>query len=123
VLGLFGVVVVAQRSLRGDQVLPWGLALMMVALPVCTRAAVWLAGSRRGGLLVAIGWVLPTLAFTFSGPGADILLPAVTRTYVYLYGGVALVVLAALWPLPRGLRASTGPSPAATTEPASEPGG
>jgi hypothetical protein len=102
VLGLFGAVVMASRiTVRGVTV-PWGLILSLVTVLACVRGAAWLVGSRRGAALVGLGWVLPTLAFATTNPGGDILLPDLTRTYVYLIGSAVLVVASVALPLPRG---------------------
>jgi hypothetical protein len=113
-LGVLGVVLVAVRApVRGTYV-PWGLVLMVVALPVCVRAAAWFVGSRTGALAVALAWVAPTLLFATTNPGGDVLLPDLQRTYVYLVGGSVLTLLACVWPLPSGSRAFVrgGPPPA-----------
>ena len=62
-------------------------------------------GSRRGAALVGLGWVLPTLAFAITNPGGDVLLPDLTRTYVYLFGSALFVVSRSSLPLPRGAAA------------------
>jgi hypothetical protein len=102
VLGLFGAVVVASRMFVRGVTVPWGLVLTLVTVLACVRGAAWLVGSRRGAALVGLGWVLPTLAFATTNPGGDILLPDLTRTYVYLVASAALVLLAVALPLPRG---------------------
>ena len=40
-----------------------------------------------------------------AGPGGDVLLPDVPRTWIYLLGTALLLVLAVALPLPRGARA------------------
>jgi hypothetical protein len=102
VLGLIAVVVYAERRVVGDRSLPWGLALVIIAVPTCVRGAAWLVGSRRGAVVVALGWLLPTLTFSVQGPGGDVLLPAGWRTNWYLGAAGLLVLLAVLLPLPRG---------------------
>lgn len=104
-LGVLGVGLAAVRTQVHGNVVPWGLVLMLVALPVCVRAAAWFVGSRTGAVAVALGWVAPTLLLASTNPGGDVLLPDLTRTYVYLIGGGVLVLLASVWPLPRGARA------------------
>jgi hypothetical protein len=91
---------------------------MLVALPVCVRAAAWFVGSRTGAVAVALGWVAPTMLLASTNPGGDVLLPDLTRTYVYLIGGAVLVLMASVWPLPRGARALV--RGAAATPPAPE---
>jgi hypothetical protein len=106
VLGLFGTVLMAARVTVRGTVVPWGLILSVLAVLACVRGAAWLVGSRRGAALVGLGWVLPTLAFATTNPGGDILLPDVTRTYVYLLGSALVVVLGVALPLPRGAAAA-----------------
>jgi hypothetical protein len=103
-LGLVGTVLMAARTVTRGTTVPWGLVLVLVAVLACVRGAAWLLGSRRGAALVALGWVLPTLAFATTNPGGDVLLPDEPRTYVYLGGATLLVVLAVALPLPRGTR-------------------
>lgn len=104
-LGVLGVGLAAVRTQFHGTVVPWGLVLMLVSLPVCVRAAAWFVGSRTGAAAVGLAWAAPTLLFATTNPGGDVLLPDLTRTYVYLLGGAALVLLACVWPLPRGARA------------------
>jgi hypothetical protein len=78
---------------------------MILALGVVARAAAWALGARTGAALVAAGWALPTAAFVMAGPGGDVLMPDVARTWWYLVGGTVVLVLAISLPLPRGARA------------------
>ena len=78
--------------------------LVVVAIPVIARAGAWVMGARLGAACVALGWALPTIAFVLAGPGGDVLLPDVTRTWIYLVGTTLLLVLAVALPLPRGAR-------------------
>lgn len=103
-LGLGGTVFASARVIVRGTTVPWGLVLVLVAVLTCVRGGAWLLGSRRGGALVGLGWVLPTLAFATTNPGGDVLLPDELRTYVYLGGATLLVVLAVALPLPRGTR-------------------
>lgn len=103
-LGLVGTVFASARTIVRGATVPWGLVLVLVAVLACVRGGAWLLGSRRGGALVGLGWVLPTLAFATTNPGGDVLLPDELRTYVYLGGATLLVVLAVALPLPRGTR-------------------
>ena len=117
VLGLFGTVLMAARVTVRGTVVPWGLVLSMLAILTCVRGAAWLVGSRRGAALVGLGWVLPTLAFATTNPGGDILLPDLTRTYVYLIGSALLVVASVALPLPRGAAQAAEDSRARRTAP------
>jgi hypothetical protein len=104
-LGVLGVGLAAVRTQVNGNFIPWGVALMLVALPVSARAAAWFVGSRSGAVAVGLAWVVPTILFSSTNPGGDVLLPDLTRTYVYLIGGSVLVLVACIWPLPRGTRA------------------
>ncbi len=103
VAGMFGVALAPLRLQVGGVTLPVGL-LVVVAIPVVARAGAWIMGARLGAGCVAIGWALPTIAFVLAGPGGDVLLPDVPRTWIYLLGTTLLLVLAAAVPLPRGAR-------------------
>lgn len=103
VTGMFGVALAPIRLQVGSVALPVGL-LVVVIIPVVARAGAWVMGTRLGAGCVAIGWALPTIAFVLAGPGGDVLLPDVTRTWVYLLGTTLLLVLAVAVPLPRGAR-------------------
>lgn len=103
VAGMFGVALAPLRVVVGSAVLPVGL-LVVVAIPVIARGGAWVMGTRLGAGCVALGWALPTIGFVLAGPGGDVLLPDVARTWVYLLGTTLLLVLAASVPLPRGAR-------------------
>jgi len=105
VLGFFGTVLASVRTITHGHTIWWGVGLVLLATLTCVRGAAWLVGSRRGAALIGLGWVLPTLAFTTTNPGGDVLLPDDTRTYVYLVGATVVIVLATALPLPRGARA------------------
>lgn len=123
VTALFGVALAPVRV--GGALVPVGLAVVVV-IPVIARAAAWLTGRRLGAGLVALGWAVPTIAFVLAGPGGDVLLPDVTRTWIYLLATTALLVLAIAVPLPRGARelaearraGRPDPAPAPPAEPA-----
>ena len=103
VSAMFGVALVPLRLRLGGVALPVGL-LVVLAIPVLARAGAWVLGARLGAGCVALGWALPTIAFVLAGPGGDVLLPDVTRTWIYLLGTALLLVLAVALPLPRGAR-------------------
>jgi len=103
VAAMFGVALVPLRLTVGGAALPVGL-LVVVAIPVIARAGAWVMGARLGAACVALGWALPTIAFVLAGPGGDVLLPDITRTWIYLVGTTLLLVLAVVLPLPRGAR-------------------
>jgi len=92
VTGMFGVALAPMRLTVGSVALPVGL-LVVVAIPVIARGGAWVMGARLGAGCVALGWALPTIAFVLAGPGGDVLLPDVPRTWIYLLGTTLLLVL------------------------------
>lgn len=108
VLGSLGALVQADRRQLGtgtdSHTLWWGLLLVVVVLGVCVRAASYLVGSRRGGALVAVGWLVPTLVLAGQGPGGDVILPSTDRSTWYLGASAVVALVALLWPLPEGTR-------------------
>jgi hypothetical protein len=110
-LGALGAVIVAARVVVRGVTVPWGLVLMLVAVGVIARGAAWMLGSRRGAAAVGLGWIIPTVLLASTGRGGDVLMPDVPRTYVYLIGGLVLVLLAALLPLPVDDEVSADPDP------------
>ena len=102
VLGSLGALVQADRRVSGDRTVPWGLVLVVVVVAVCVRAASYLVGNRRGGAIVAVGWLVPTLVLSGQGPGGDVILPSTARSTWYLGATAVIALVALLWPLPRG---------------------
>jgi hypothetical protein len=102
VLGSLGALVQADRRVSGDRTVPWGLVLVVVVVAVCIRAASYLVGNRRGGAVVAAGWLVPTLVLSGQGPGGDVILPSTARSTWYLGATAVIALVALLWPLPRG---------------------
>jgi len=103
ILGLVGAVVSAGRTTIGSVTVPWGVALMLVAVVVLVRAIVWQSGSKATGLALMAGWLVATGLVLELAPGGDVLIPDVTRSWVYVVGCTVLGLGSALWPLPRGL--------------------
>jgi hypothetical protein len=129
-LGAAGIAVHANRSIVAGHELPWGLVLTLLALAAGVRGAVWWARSRVAGFVVAAGWIVATLVLAQENAAGTILLPDDLRSQVYLFGGVALVALASLVPLPsqeperpRGAHAAgpTAPGPTALGRTAPDP--
>ncbi|MEI8056505.1 MAG: DUF6113 family protein [Actinomycetes bacterium] len=100
-LGLTGAVVSTSRLPIAGVNLPWGLLLVLATIAACARAAAYALESRGAALAVALGWVIPTVAFASFAPGHDLMLVALPRTYVYVIAGFSLAMIAAVWPLPR----------------------
>lgn len=106
-IGLFGAPAAALRSTVHGVTIPWGAALVVLALGVCVRGASYWMRSKLAGALVTIGWISVTLAYTAFQPGGDVLLPDVPRTYGYLVGGFAICLLATWVPLVKDLDEGT----------------
>lgn len=101
VLGALGIVMQASRSLIGGHQVPWGLVVTLLVIAIVVRSASWYARTRSTGALVGVGWLLATIGLALTGPGGDILLPSITRSWVYLIGGLIVVLVAAMVPLPQ----------------------
>lgn len=101
-LGLVGSVVSAARAQVGSVTVPWGLVLAALTLGVAVRAVVWSSGSRLPAIVLLAGWFLATGAVLLISPGGDVLLPDVSRTYVYLGSAFVLGLAAVVWRLPEG---------------------
>ncbi|MER6949714.1 DUF6113 family protein [Nonomuraea sp. NPDC000554] len=55
-----------------------------------------LMGSRLGASVTAIGWLLVSMPFSFQLAQGDLVISGGPAGYVYLYGGMAAVVVAIL---------------------------
>jgi hypothetical protein len=99
-LGASGAVVQAGTTRVGSVALPWGVVAVLGTLVVTVRGACWWLGSRLGGLVVAVGWLLASLVFAGNGPGGDLLLPDDWTSRGYLLGGAVLAMLTLLAGLP-----------------------
>ena len=100
-LGALGIVLQASRTLIAGHQVPWGLVGALVVSVIVVRSACWYARSRSIGLLVAVGWVAATMVLALTGPGGDILLPSIARSWIYLVGGLIAVLGAVILPLPK----------------------
>ncbi len=101
----------------GGRAVPYGLAVVLVMLGVGVRAAVWWRRSALGGVVVGVVWLVVTFVLARSGPGGDVLLPDGWRAQVYLLGGVVLVLVTVLVPLPpHDDEAGLDGAPSATAE-------
>ena len=109
-LGLVGAAVLALEATIGSVTVPWGLVLAVLGVACTVRGAAWFVGSRRGGVAVLLGWLLPTFALSAVNPGGDVVLTDEPRTYAYLLGTFALALLAGSWPLPAGAAELAAPS-------------
>ncbi len=96
VVGLVGTV--AHRAPVVDlPALHLGLVLALLAVlagSVLSRA--W--GGYAGLLGFGIGWVAVVQILSLEGPGGDVLVPGQVVGYVWIYGGLLVVALAAFLP-------------------------
>ena len=90
IVGLVGTI--AHRSVP-----PWGVvAALVTLLAVCTVAR---AVAGAGSLLAAgAGWMIAVQLLSAGGPGGDVLVPAATIGYVWVYGGLVAVLAPLLAP-------------------------
>lgn len=98
-LGVVGAFVQADRLVVGSIALPWGTAIVLVALVVCVRGGAWWVMTRWGGAAVAVGWLVATVALATTSPSGDLAISAGGRQMVYLFGGVVLATAAVTVPL------------------------
>lgn len=94
VIGLLGAFVQAQRSLLdlpwGTVTIPWGLALVWIALLATIRGGAWALGTRWGSWSVLGGWLAMTIVMAAESPSGDLALSGGPRQMTYLLGGVIL---------------------------------
>ena len=102
VIGLAGAFVQAQRFLLdvpwGQVSVPWGVALVWVALVAAIRAGAWGLGTRWGSWSVLGGWLVMTIVMAAESPSGDMALSGGTRQMAYLLGGVIIGSAAATLP-------------------------
>ncbi|HEY8720162.1 DUF6113 family protein [Pengzhenrongella sp.] len=95
---LVGVIVGAAGTTMHRAIVPWGIAVCLafvVAAGVLVRA--WIG--TIGLVAYAVGWVAIVQAFSLTGPGGDVLIPAGQAIgYVWLVGGMLAIALAAFAP-------------------------
>ncbi|MBD5787018.1 hypothetical protein IF650_12595 [Cellulosimicrobium terreum] len=102
VCALLGVVVgivgtVAHRAPVLDGPVPVGLVLALLAVlaaGILSRAWAGMAGVLGYG----VGWVAIVQLLSLQGPGGDVLIPAQTIGYVWIYGGLVVVAVVAFLP-------------------------
>jgi hypothetical protein len=104
-IGLLGAFVQAQRLLVGSVGLPWGVALVWVALLLAVRAGAWAVGTRWAAWAVTVGWLVVSVLLSAESPSGDVAISGGGRQLTYLIGGVILASAAATMPLPRSRRA------------------
>jgi len=95
IVGVVGTVAHRAQLLGLD--LPLGLVLALLAVlaaGVLSRA--W--GGLAGLLGYGIGWVAVVQLLAIEGPGGDVLVPGQAVGYVWIYGGLVVVAVAAFLP-------------------------
>lgn len=105
VVGVSGAFVQAQRTVVdlpwGEWTVPWGVALVWLALVVVVRGGVWALRSRWGGWAVGLGWLGVTVILSTESPSGDLALSGGGRQMTYLVGGIVLATAAAAVGMPR----------------------
>ena len=95
VVGLVGTV--AHRAPVVD--LPVHLGLVLALVTVLAAGVLARAWAGYAGLLgYGIGWVAVVQLLSLEGPGGDVLVPSQPVGYVWIYGGLLVVVVAAFLP-------------------------
>lgn len=91
--------------------LPVGL-LVALALDLAVLATAGLAaGGRSGALTAAAGWLLTVLALSVQRPEGDLVVPATTLGYSWLFGGTVLAAASLALPYAAWSAASLAPRP------------
>jgi len=74
--------------------IPWAAVCWLLLLFGVCLGAGRLMGSRLGAGVVAGGWVLVSMVFSFKLGAGDLVISGNPAGYVYLYGGIIAVVAA-----------------------------
>lgn len=112
VVGAVGTVM--HRVVVTDHLLPVGIVVALLA--VLSGGVLARAWTSWGGVVgYGIGWVVAVQVLASKGPGGDLLVPNQTVGLVWVYGGMAVIAIAAFlpwsWFSDRPLRtAGAGPS-------------
>lgn len=94
---LLGLVIGLIGTFTHRSVEPWGLVLAFATLlagSLFTRA--W--ADNSGVMVLGVGWLIAAQALALTGPGGDVVVPAELVGYLWIYGGIVFVVLAAFAP-------------------------
>jgi len=102
-IGIAGAFIQAHRSIFSISefviVLPWGTALLLVALVTVTRLATLATGTRWAAWLFFTGWLASTVFLAADSPSGDLAISSGARQVVYLFGGIVLGASAATLPV------------------------
>jgi hypothetical protein len=114
-IGVAGAFIQAQRVILviGDFVIviPWGTALMLVAIILTTRLATIASGTRWAGWLFFTCWLAATVLLSADSPSGDLAISSGARQMVYLFGGIVLGTAAATLPVDFRIRKGTKRAP------------
>jgi hypothetical protein len=96
-LGLFvlGAVVGAAGALVQGGWFPGGLLLALAGAAGLFAGGARVMGTRAGAVAPAAGWVVSVILLTASRPEGDFLFGAGVGSYLFLLGGMAVVVICA----------------------------
>ena len=92
-------------------VIPWGTALMLIAVTVLTRLATVAAGTRWSGWLFFTCWLAATVLLAADSPSGDLAISSGARQMAYLFGGIVLGAAAATLPVEFRIRKGTKRAP------------
>lgn len=113
--GVAGAFIQAHRFILavGDFVIviPWGTALLLIAITVLTRLATVAAGTRWAGWLFFTCWLAATVLLSADSPSGDLAISSGARQMVYLFGGIVLGAAAATLPVEFRIRKGTKRAP------------
>ena len=114
-IGVAGAFIQAQRFILvvGDfvVVIPWGTALLLIAITVLTRLATVAAGTRWAGWLFFTCWLAATVLLAADSPSGDLAISSGARQMAYLFGGIVLGAAAATLPVEFRIRKGTKRAP------------
>lgn len=87
-LGITGAFLHASRTTFLGISWPWGLVLSFLMVVTCVRAATVAARRRAGGILLTMGWLVPTVISAVRSTDGDLGLQANWRSTTYLFATV-----------------------------------
>lgn len=79
---------------QGNLVLPYGIVIALALTAGVCAVGGLAVESRAGALAAGAGWLAVVVLSLSPGPGGDVVLPARTLSYVWLFGGLLLVGMA-----------------------------
>ncbi|MFY9209300.1 MAG: DUF6113 family protein [Candidatus Nanopelagicales bacterium] len=110
-IGVTGAFIQAQRWVLsiGDFiiVIPWGTAVILIAIVVVTRLATVAVGTRWAGWLFFSGWLAFTVILAAETSSGDLAISSGARQMVYLFGGIVLGTATATLPAAFRIRKGT----------------